>query len=182
MTAEDRLAALRAKVDDFFGRVAARYPGELVCGPGCSDCCRRELTVTAVEASSVARAVRAMPPGARAELSRRAREGAPCAALADDGRCAVYDARPIVCRSHGVPLRFEEPAPSGKRALPVLDACFKNFTTRDLAALDPACVLDQRTLSVLLGAIDALFAQETASEPGARPSLREVLLAAAESP
>lgn len=179
MTAEDRLAELRSKVDTFFTRVAARYPGQLACAPGCADCCRGELTVTAVEAAGIARAVSALAPAARAELARRARDGTPCVALDADGRCAVYEARPIVCRSHGVPLRFTEPSPDGKRSLPVLDACSKNFTGMDLAAVDPGSILDQQTLSVVLGGIDALFAQETGRPRGARTPLRDVLLAAA---
>lgn len=192
--AEDRLAELRSKIDAFFARVRARYPADLACAPGCADCCRRDLTVTPVEAAAVARAVRALDPASRADLARRARAGEPCVALSEDGRCAVYEARPIVCRSHGVPIRYAEPLPGGKRALPVLDACFKNFTAVDLAAVDPDCVLDQHTLSVLLGAVDALHAQELAAPGGpspadpagsspadsrGRPALRDVILAAA---
>jgi hypothetical protein len=179
MTAEARLAELRSKVDAFFGRVEARYPGALACAPGCADCCRRELTVTAVEAAGIAAAVRALDPAARAELVRRARGGDPCVALAADGTCAVYDARPIVCRSHGVPIRYAEPTPDGKRALPVLDACFKNFTDLALDTVEPGCVLDQHTLSVVLGALNAAFAEETGAPRGHRPALRDVVLAAA---
>ncbi len=174
-----RLAELRAKVDAFCARVADRYPGALACGPGCSDCCRRELTVTAVEGVGIAEVVAAAPPAVRAELARRAREGAPCVALDPDGRCSVYEERPIVCRSHGVPIRFTSHAEGGKRALPVIDACPKNFTGMELASLDPGVLLDQETLSVILGSIDALFAGETGAPRGVRRSLRDVVLAAA---
>lgn len=174
-----RLAELRAKVDAFCARVADRYPGALACGPGCADCCRRELTVTAVEAVGIVEVVAAAPPARRAELARRAREGAPCVALDPDGRCSVYEERPIVCRSHGVPIRFTSRAEGGNRALPVIDACPKNFTGMELASLDPGVLLDQETLSVILGSVDALFAAETGAPRGVRRSLRDVVLAAA---
>lgn len=178
LTALARLTQLHAKIDAFFQRVVAAYPGELQCAAGCTDCCQRDLTITPVEAARITQAVRALPKEARAALAQRARGGDPCVALGPDGRCAVYEARPIVCRSHGVPIRYEEPQPKGKRALPVLDACSKNFTGRDLGTLDPAVILDQHTLSLLGGAIDNLYSEETGALRGARLTLRDVLLAA----
>jgi hypothetical protein len=176
MTAEERLAELWQKVDAFFERVGGRYPGALACEPGCADCCKRELTVTSVEAARVERALGRLDAAARADLAGRLK-GDACVALREDGRCAIYEARPVVCRSHGLPLRFMEPAAEGRRALPVLDACPLNFVGRDLAALDADCVLDQQTLSVMLGALDALHAQET-GHPAVRRPLRELIAAA----
>jgi uncharacterized protein len=170
-----RLEELWRKIDAFFARVADRYPRELACGPGCSDCCHRELTVTVVEADAIEDLVRALEPEARRALAALAasRAGDACAALDASGRCMIYAARPLVCRSHGLPIRFASPA-TGRR-LPVLDACFKNFLGRDLAALDGDCVLDQQTLSTLLGAIDAARADAAGEERGRRASLRELL-------
>ncbi len=217
--ADRHLDELWSKVDAFTERVAERYPGALACAPGCSDCCRRELSVTSIEAARIAAVVRDLPPPARDLLAARSRSGEPCVALEADGRCAIYAARPLVCRSHGVPLRFVEPDPpaappvaappaaapsssaaapssfaaapppsapppadpSPRRAvaLPVLDVCPKNFVGHDLAAVDVACVLDQRTLSVMLGAIDALFARAHAAPEGRRLALRDVVRDAA---
>jgi uncharacterized protein len=178
MKAADRLGELWSKIDAFTARVAARYPGALACGPGCSDCCRRELTVTSVEAARITREVLTLDHPSRERLARRARGGGPCVALGEDGRCSIYAARPVVCRSHGLPIRFEEPRVGGERRLPIIDVCPKNFTEHDLAAVDPASVLDQRTLSVLLGALDALHAEGEGKPAGLRRPLREVVLAA----
>lgn len=175
MLPADRLPELWAKIDEFFERVGARYPGALTCGPGCADCCRRELTVTSVEAARIAHLLASMPASQREAIAARADRGEPCAALDEEGRCSVYAARPLVCRSHGLPLRFEEPSASGRRSLPVLDVCPLNFKGRDLAEIDPACVLDQRTLSVMLGAIDALHARASGGIEGARVGLRDLL-------
>ncbi len=68
-----------------------------------------------------------------------------CAALDAAGRCKIYLARPLVCRSQGAPIRF------GARALAVLPACGHNFTHTQP---DPDCVLDQETLSAILFAVD----------------------------
>lgn len=186
MNVEARLEELWSKVSAFTERVAARYPGALACGPGCADCCRRELTVTAVEAARIRREVESLGEAERARLAARAEGAAPCVALGEDGRCAIYAVRPVVCRSHGLPLRLEEPAGleeeaggGAPRRLPVVDACPKNFTELDLGAIEASCVLDQRTLSVLLGAIDAMYADQAGEPRGVRHPLREVVLAAA---
>ena len=175
MTAAERLDELWQKVDAFFDRVGGRYPGALTCAPGCTDCCKRELTVTHVEAARIEAAVARLEPDAREGLARRA-TGEACVALGEDGRCAIYEARPVVCRSHGLPLRFVEPGAGGRRALPVLDVCPRNFGGHDLGALAADCVLDQQTLSVLLGALDGLHAQDTGL-PAGRRALRDVIAA-----
>lgn len=187
--ADRHLDDLWSKVDAFTERVGQRYPGALACAPGCSDCCHRELSVTTIEAARITALVRDLPPSERDLLAARSRSGEPCVALEADGRCAIYAARPLVCRSHGVPLRFVEPEPAAAAppaepsprravALPVLDVCPKNFASHDLSAIDAACVLDQRTLSVMLGAIDALFARSHGAPEGRRFALRDVLRAA----
>lgn len=182
MTPEERLDELWKKIDAFTSRVASRYPGALACASGCSDCCHREITVTSIEAERVAALVLELPASERATLAANSASSDPCVALLPDGACSIYAARPVVCRSHGLPLRFVEPTKQGKTSLPILDVCPKNFVDRDLSAIDPACVLDQQTLSVLLGAIDALHARETGAAEGSRYALRDVLAAACEEP
>ena len=54
-----------------------------------------------------------------------------------------------MCRSHGAPIRLRE------RSLPVVQACFRNFTERGPAAADADCILDQTTLSALVLATNA---------------------------
>lgn len=183
--ARDRLALLWEKIDAFGARVGARYPGEMVCGAGCDDCCKRSLTVTSLEAAVLTDAVHVLDAASRARLLERAQQPPQlrCVALEDDGRCAVYAARPVVCRSHGLALRFDEPAggpaePPTRRSLPVIDACPKNFTTRAPATLDADCILDQRTLSTLVAALDAAHADTCGVARGHRTALADVVVAA----
>jgi Fe-S-cluster containining protein len=145
----DRYHLLTAKVDGFFARVEARHGDQMQCGSGCADCCHTRLTVTSVEAAAIEDHVAAMTPAARAELAElAARPVDPaklrCAALGDDDRCRIYAARPIVCRSHGAPIKLGAS----------VTACHRNFTARGPAAADPDCVLDQTTLSALVLAVN----------------------------
>jgi len=152
----DRYHLLTAKVDGFFARVEARHGDQMQCGSGCADCCHTRLTVTAVEAAAIEDHVAAMAPAARAELAAlAARPVDPatirCAALGDDDRCRIYAARPIVCRSHGAPIKLGAS----------VTACHRNFTARGPAAADPDCVLDQTTLSALVLAVNGGGSERT---------------------
>ncbi|MFN7955340.1 MAG: YkgJ family cysteine cluster protein [bacterium] len=172
MSAIDRYRELTAKVDAFFARVQARHADDMLCGSGCHDCCHVQLSVTSVEAATIRARAATLPQATRDRLAARAAREDPerCAALEDDGRCAIYDARPLVCRSHGVPIRQREPGGAA-----TVSTCFRNFTERGAAAADPDCVLDQTTLSTLLLAIDAAHAGETGGAPGARIALAAIL-------
>ena len=159
---------LCGKVDEFFGRVETRYAEDMACRSGCNDCCHVRLTVTMVEAQSIKELWPQLPDHTR-ELIRAHAHGPSdglCVALQDDGRCGVYAARPLVCRSHGLPLRLRQ-----ERSLPIIDACFRNFHETGPGTVAPDCVLDQRTLSTTLLAIDGAFAQAGGAEAGQRVDL-----------
>jgi Fe-S-cluster containining protein len=165
------LGHLYAEVDAFFARARRRVgAGDLQCRQGCDDCCKVELVVSGVEAEAVRALLDATPAAARAALMTRARartEGR-CPALEADGRCGIYQARPLACRMHGLPVRLP-----GRRGLPVIDACERNFQAAGPAAASPDCVLDQTALTDRLAALEAARA-----EPAERIALREVLASA----
>lgn len=149
-----RLAELTAKIDGFFARVEARHGDDMQCQTGCSDCCHARLSVTAVEAAAIRAYLAAHTITVGTAPDR-------CAALDAAGRCQIYAARPVVCRSHGVPIRMRE------GSLPVIRNCFRNFTH---TTPDADCVLDQATLSTLVLAVD-----KAAGHDGARIDLADLL-------
>jgi Fe-S-cluster containining protein len=57
----------------------------------------------------------------------------PCPALNASGRCDLYDARPIACRTFGPPVRI------GAQVLPACDWCFRGS---EAEAERPAAVVD----------------------------------------
>jgi Fe-S-cluster containining protein len=144
--AVSRLAELTWKVDAFFARVADRHGGDMQCATGCSDCCHVQLSITAIEAAAIRAHVLAWPSERRRELANAPTGNDRCAALDSAGKCKIYHARPMVCRSHGVPIRLT------RGSLPVVQSCHHNFVRTEP---DPDCILDQATLSATLYAIDA---------------------------
>lgn len=154
---------MTAKVEAFFARVEARHGGDMQCHTGCSDCCHVRLTVTSVEAGAIRAELATWPAARRAALAVQAAAAAPdrCGALDAAGRCAIYEVRPVVCRSHGAPIRLRQ------GSLPVVQSCFKNFTH---VTPDPDCVIDQETLSALVLAVDRMEGGD-----GARVDLASLL-------
>ncbi len=158
-----RLAELTAKIDAFFARVEARHGDDMQCRTGCSDCCHVRLSITQVEADAIRALVESWPAERRAALANPGGPAEHCAALDVTGRCRIYDARPVVCRSHGVPIRLRE------GSLPVIRACHRNFTHTEPAS---DCILDQETLSTLVLAVDRAAGHD-GSRPGGAPTRLE---------
>ncbi|MET0284456.1 MAG: YkgJ family cysteine cluster protein [Polyangiales bacterium] len=114
MTSEYR--ALIAKVEAFTDATFARRRDDFTCSAGCAACCHAWLSVSPVEAEQVRAGLAALPPEQRADVRQRgqrelarAANGEPtprCAMLGDDDRCAIYEARPLVCRTQGHALRY----------------------------------------------------------------------------
>ncbi len=172
---DERYRQLCAKVDEFFVRVEQRHGEQMRCSTGCYDCCDARLSVTGVEAEAVLEAWLALSEQRRASVRATWRDDATaCAALDRQGRCAIYEGRPLVCRSHGVPIRFPPKRP-GARALPVIETCFRNFTLSGPSSADPDCVLDQTTLSAMLLLIDKTDAQAAGRPAGERYELADLL-------
>lgn len=89
-------------IDTRVSEIAARNEGRLKCGRGCSSCCQDDITVFEVEADRIRSA---------AQHSQLLAIGTPhpegaCAFLGPEGACRVYDVRPYVCRTQGLPLRW----------------------------------------------------------------------------
>jgi hypothetical protein len=103
---------LRDDVDARCGRLAQRYRRHLVCHAGCSSCCRHHLSVFEVEAAVLRQAIARLPEMVRERLRQQASRALEASAAGEpescplllDECCAVYDDRPVICRTQGLPL------------------------------------------------------------------------------
>ena len=122
------------QVDKLAAKLSSRYAQHLLCRAGCSGCCHHHLSVFAVEADAVRLAVEALPESLRARLKEQAREvleleakdkAVACPMLVDDC-CAIYESRPLICRTQGLPLLIA--AEDGEAEV---DFCPLNFTAEN---------------------------------------------------
>lgn len=107
--------ALVAKVGQFVDETGARRRADMRCRKGCDACCHAWLTVGPVEAETIRSGLQQLSEPQRIavrergerELGREQAGGEPrCAMLEPDGSCAIYDQRPLVCRTQGHALRY----------------------------------------------------------------------------
>lgn len=102
------LNALYRDVDAQTSVLAEIHESRLVCRRGCCMCCVDDLTVFEIEASNI----RAAHAGLL-ESATPHPVGA-CAFLDSEGACRIYESRPYVCRTQGLPLRWLDEDEAGE--------------------------------------------------------------------
>lgn len=153
---EDALAnyfAFVAKVDDLCARIVTEFPDQITCHAGCSGCCRH-ISLVWVEAMALAYALTRLPANEIEAIRLQAEASdpdGPCPLLVND-RCALYEHRPIICRTHGLPILT--PEESGR----AVTWCHENFTGID--TLPGTAVIDIDRLNIILDSVNRLFIQD----------------------
>lgn len=162
--------ALVAKVDAFAEKVATRRPADLECRRGCSGCCAPGLTVSPVEAAAIREHLEAADG-----LPERGTDPEACAFLTPRGECSIYPARPLVCRTQGLPLLYPPDVVPAEAVMASAGEgevtwCPLNFTE---SAPDGEDVLDAGRLDEMLALINRRFVGER-DEALARVPLEEL--------
>jgi len=142
--------SLVAKVDALCRKVVTEFDEHISCQPGCDGCCRH-LSLFSVEAVALAMALQELP-AVEAEHIRKLASAATTNShcpLLQNGRCLLYPARPIICRSHGLPLLVIQ---DGTKRI---DYCPQNF--RGVPAIPAGAVINLDLLNTTLATINALF-------------------------
>ncbi|MBN2800919.1 MAG: YkgJ family cysteine cluster protein [Deltaproteobacteria bacterium] len=148
-------------MDELIAPLERAHAGRLRCARGCHACCLDDLSVLQVEADRILDEAPALlaeglphPPGA-------------CAFLDAQGACRIYSARPYVCRTQGLPLRWG--AERDGQLVEARDICPLNEGGVPVEQLpDPLCW----TLGPVEQRLDA--AQAAHGVPGARVPLRSL--------
>jgi Fe-S-cluster containining protein len=163
---------LVTRVEAFGQAIRERYATQLMCRAGCDHCCYQEFTVFPVEAHHLAQAIAALSSDERQRLQQRLRQAEHTLPIADapqpcvllhEGRCSVYDGRPLICRIQGFPLfsnMIERPDGSQR------DCCPLNFSTMPLSDVDSTAIFNLDLVNQTLAAINHLYTQATEQDGG----------------
>ncbi len=167
----DNYRSLIEKVDSLCNGIRQALGDQITCSEGCSGCCTA-ITVFPVEAAALREAQNALDPAA-ADMVRRHvadhADGERCPLLSHH-RCLLYHARPIICRTHGLPILYS--SDNGR----TLDCCPHNLPERE--SLTGAAIIDLDRLNTLLTAVNALYlSQNDLGQRAERVSIFEALLA-----
>ena len=142
----DDYKKILTRADEHFATVMQSQPQNLQCGAGCSLCCHGLFEIGSGDVPLIADGLEQLPPARRRKVIRKAQEvveqsahpnlrdcapdekeaffertqSTPCPNLDEAGLCMMYEHRPLVCRTFGLPLREK------RRYLG--DVCELNFT------------------------------------------------------
>lgn len=100
----DAINKLHDEISQAASVLEVRHRGILQCRAGCSACCVDGLTVFDAEAQRIQREFADV-------LQESPGPVGGCAFLDLEGRCRVYAARPYVCRTQGLPIRWFDGEP-----------------------------------------------------------------------
>ena len=147
----DNYIQMVARVDALCRGIQAVLSGRITCSEGCSSCCTA-ITLFPVEAAALQAALQALPDEEQTAIRRHvaAHAGGERCPLLEDHRCLLYAVRPIICRTHGLPIIFSEG--SERR----VDFCPLNLGEGE-QPLSGSVIIDLDRLNTLLVAVNSLF-------------------------
>jgi hypothetical protein len=123
-----RLDDLYAAVDRQIAELLRIYPYPLTCHAGCRSCCVDNITVFEIEARRIRQRHEQL-----LHYGKPFPEGA-CAFLNEADNCRIYEHRPYVCRTQGLPLRWIDEDENGA-PVEMRDICPLNEPEADLTSL-----------------------------------------------
>ena len=142
------------RVDTRCHEIESTLSGHMACHRGCSNCCMN-ISLFPVEAIGLRLSLETLEAEEKEAIVSSAlhakKEGA-CPLLDGDGACRLYGDRPLICRTHGLPILFEDEAGVRK-----VDFCPDNFG--GLTSLSGDLMLDVDALNQMLTAVNAAFCE-----------------------
>ncbi len=117
----ERYRAIRNKIDKHVSSLEKTHRKHLACKKGCDLCCM-DYSIFPVEFYSIQQELKNREN--RVQINQYADEKS-CVFLVDHA-CAIYADRPVICRTHGLPLIFANEDGEFE-----LSACELNFTNFD---------------------------------------------------
>jgi uncharacterized protein len=147
----DKYRGLRSHIDEKIKRLEEVHGSDITCHSGCTACCIN-LTVFPVEFFAILEDLKKSHTIQTASLFN---EPAPCGFLNEEGLCRIYPFRPIICRTHGLPILFlddsqEEPAWE-------VSFCELNFRNNTSIEFTDDTLLDIETINTELNGINDQF-------------------------
>ena len=118
---------LLKNVDAAMEKLSRLHGPEMKCAPGCDECCRAPRSALLIEGFFMSIALRRKLDESRLNklLERACADPETCPFLNGEGLCVIYEARPLICRTHGAPLLVDTGDEVG------VSFCRLNFTARD---------------------------------------------------
>ena len=142
--------SIRIQVDDLSERLTQQHSKHMLCKAGCDLCCM-DYSIFPVEFYSILNQLKQsnIKPEIKANHSKK-----DCIFL-HNHRCTIYNERPVICRTHGLPLLYMNDNSEWE-----LSACELNFTEFDMEQFNKENTYPQDTFNSKLYMLNKEFIQE----------------------
>ena len=145
-----RYLELLNRIDKQTKRLVALHRKALVCRPGCTSCCTN-LSVYPVEFHAIRQAM----TRAGMDPEKLTFDTSASCGFLNEGLCRIYPFRPIICRTHGLPILFLDDS-SGEYSWEV-SFCELNFSGRGNIEFTDEMLLDIEEINTDLSRINHDF-------------------------
>jgi Fe-S-cluster containining protein len=119
------IITLQENASGFFEKIHQKHSTQMECKKGCSKCCQTDISVFEIEGERINEwfyAQDELQQKDLLELWSTPHQAGYCSFLYND-QCTIYEARPLICRTQGLPLFLSKEN--------VLDYCPLNFKAGD---------------------------------------------------
>ncbi len=96
----EALQKFYSALDVHISSIEEKNKSRINCKKGCFSCCKDDLDVFGIEAVNIKKNHQEFLE------TEKPHEVGMCAFLDDEGACRIYESRPFVCRTHGVPISY----------------------------------------------------------------------------
>ncbi len=159
---------LMEDVNNEIRKLEKQYKGILQCRPGCIKCCK-ELSVLPLEAEILQEAFNALSNDVIQIIHSQAKNKNRACPFLIENLCSVYQARPLICRTHGLPVGYVN---NNNETIEV-SACPVNFSEDAEFGIDDLLLMDQ--FNAILATLNEKFSQKIGHLPVQRISIRDII-------
>lgn len=96
----ETLQKFYSTLDSHIHAIEEKNKSRINCKKGCFSCCKDDLEVFGIEAANIKINHREFLSNEKSYTIGM------CAFLNEEGACRIYESRPFVCRTHGVPISY----------------------------------------------------------------------------
>ena len=148
----NKYTSLRNKIDAESSRLEQLHKSQMVCSKGCDSCCE-SLTIFPIEYYTIKEEIKNIKDIPKNRFINRFTKA--CRFLVN-GECAIYQSRPIICRTQGLPILYK----SMKSDDFELSACKLNFKDVDVSSFNLDNSLYMSPLNTELFLLNKEFVEE----------------------
>ncbi len=170
---------LLEKAGSFFSKVFRENSSKMKCSQGCSKCCVDGITLLRVERDRILSHLKN-----KNEMPAKSESGR-CAFLSSEGRCKIYEIRPLVCRTWGIPILYSGSDPSAlseKMSRSAVKSggsvvcCDLNFQEEfQKGSLGKEIIMNGDRMIEMLIAVNNLYCNSFAADSSKRFPLRNII-------